>query len=116
VRAGRVFALDADAYFARPGPRVVDGVELLARQLHPGLFGQGEGTSRAYRPLRTKRCEACSAPFFCRPASGCWCETVQVPPEAAVQVRSRFSDCLCPACLPVAAAPASQDRVEGGLV
>jgi hypothetical protein len=109
-----VFAVDADAYFARPGPRVVDGVELLIRLLHPGLFDHSEWTSSAYRPLRTKRCEACSAPFFCRPAAGCWCETVKVPSEAAAHVRSRFSDCLCPECLPVAAA--AQDRAESGLV
>lgn len=32
----RVFAVDADAYFSRPGPRVVDGVEILASALHPG--------------------------------------------------------------------------------
>ncbi len=38
VRDGRVFAVDANAYFARPGPRVVDGVELLAHLLHPELF------------------------------------------------------------------------------
>jgi iron complex transport system substrate-binding protein len=31
----RVYAVDADAYFARPGPRVVDGIELLAHLLHP---------------------------------------------------------------------------------
>ena len=30
------FAVDASAYFARPGPRLVDGVELLASALHPG--------------------------------------------------------------------------------
>lgn len=30
------FAVDASAYFSRPGPRVVDGVELLASALHPG--------------------------------------------------------------------------------
>jgi iron complex transport system substrate-binding protein len=35
VRAGRVYAVDANAYFARPGPRVVDGVELLAHLIHP---------------------------------------------------------------------------------
>lgn len=35
VRSGRVHAVDANAYFARPGPRLVDGVELLARILHP---------------------------------------------------------------------------------
>ena len=35
VRAGRVYALDGNAYFSRPGPRVVDGIELLASLLHP---------------------------------------------------------------------------------
>jgi iron complex transport system substrate-binding protein len=31
---GRIFAVDANAYFSRPGPRVVDGVELMERLLH----------------------------------------------------------------------------------
>ena len=35
VRDGRVFALDGNAYFSRPGPRVVDGIELLASLMHP---------------------------------------------------------------------------------
>ena len=34
VRAGRVHVVDANAYFARPGPRLVDGVEILSRLLH----------------------------------------------------------------------------------
>jgi iron complex transport system substrate-binding protein len=33
--ARRVVAVDAAAYFSRPGPRLVDGVELLAHVLHP---------------------------------------------------------------------------------
>ena len=33
--ARRVLAVDAAAYFSRPGPRLVDGVELLAHLLHP---------------------------------------------------------------------------------
>jgi iron complex transport system substrate-binding protein len=37
VRSGRVHAVDANAYFARPGPRLVDGVELLARLVHPEI-------------------------------------------------------------------------------
>ncbi len=38
--AGRaVWAVDANAYVSRPGPRLVDGVELFARILHPALFG-----------------------------------------------------------------------------
>ncbi|GAA1923724.1 cobalamin-binding protein [Nocardioides hwasunensis] len=31
-----VWAVDADSHFARPGPRLVDGVEVLAGILHPG--------------------------------------------------------------------------------
>jgi iron complex transport system substrate-binding protein len=38
VREGRVYVVDANAYFARPGPRVVDGTELLAHLIHPELF------------------------------------------------------------------------------
>lgn len=37
VNAKRIFAVDANAYFARPGPRLIDGVELLAHLLHPNL-------------------------------------------------------------------------------
>lgn len=39
VREGRVYAVDANSYFARPGPRVVEGTELLAHLIHPDLFG-----------------------------------------------------------------------------
>ena len=35
--AGRVFAVDAASTFSRPGPRLVDGVELLGHVLHPDL-------------------------------------------------------------------------------
>jgi iron complex transport system substrate-binding protein len=38
VGAGKVVAVDAAAYFSRPGPRIVDGLELLASILHPELF------------------------------------------------------------------------------
>jgi iron complex transport system substrate-binding protein len=34
----RVFAVDANAHFSRPGPRLVDGVELLAYLLHPEAY------------------------------------------------------------------------------
>lgn len=33
-----VYAVDANAYFARPGPRVAEGIELLAHIFHPQLF------------------------------------------------------------------------------
>jgi iron complex transport system substrate-binding protein len=35
--AARVYAVDAASTFSRPGPRLVDGVELLAHVLHPDL-------------------------------------------------------------------------------
>ena len=35
--AARIIAVDGNAYFSRPGPRLVDGVELLASLLHPGV-------------------------------------------------------------------------------
>ena len=37
--ARRVVAVDGGAYFSRPGPRLVEGLELLAHILHPDLFG-----------------------------------------------------------------------------
>jgi iron complex transport system substrate-binding protein len=36
--AGEVVAVDAAAYFSRPGPRIVDGLELMANILHPEAF------------------------------------------------------------------------------
>jgi iron complex transport system substrate-binding protein len=38
VREGRVWIVDANSYFSRPAPRLVEGVEILARILHPEAF------------------------------------------------------------------------------
>jgi iron complex transport system substrate-binding protein len=38
VKAGRVFAVNGHAFFSRPGPRLVDGLELLAHIIHPENF------------------------------------------------------------------------------
>ncbi len=35
VRAGRVYVADGSHYFSRPGPRIVDSLEILAHALHP---------------------------------------------------------------------------------
>jgi iron complex transport system substrate-binding protein len=51
VRDDRVFAVNANAYFARPGPRIVDGAELLAHLLHPELFAWN-GPPDAFRKIR----------------------------------------------------------------
>lgn len=45
VRTGKVFITDGNAYFNRPGPRLVDSLEILAEILHPDKFNFGyEGT------------------------------------------------------------------------
>ena len=45
VRAGRVFLTDGNQYFNRPGPRLVESLEILAEILHPEAFHLGhEGT------------------------------------------------------------------------
>ncbi len=37
-QSSNIYAVNASAFFSRPGPRVVDGLELLAHIIHPGLF------------------------------------------------------------------------------
>ncbi|HEX3509841.1 MAG TPA: hypothetical protein VHT27_01960 [Solirubrobacteraceae bacterium] len=39
VGAERTVAVNASAYFSRPGPRLIDGLELLGHVLHPDLLG-----------------------------------------------------------------------------
>ncbi len=38
VKEGRIFAVNGHAYFNRSGPRLVDGLEILAQILHPEIF------------------------------------------------------------------------------
>jgi iron complex transport system substrate-binding protein len=38
VQRGKVFVVDGSAYFSRPGPRIVDSLEILAEIIHPDLF------------------------------------------------------------------------------
>ena len=47
ARRERVFAVDAAAYFSRPGPRLVDGVELLGHLLHPELRAGAAARARS---------------------------------------------------------------------
>jgi iron complex transport system substrate-binding protein len=53
ARRGEVYLVDASAYFARPGPRVVDSLEILAGIFHPGEFP--EFTSRGPEDPRVVR-------------------------------------------------------------
>jgi len=103
VRQGRVYVVDANSYFARPGPRVVEGTELLAHLIHPGLF-DWNGPANAFRQVpppnsspsetRTKTCPRCGQPFPCK-AGGCWCDDLPPLPRST----EPRTDCLCPNCL-----------------
>jgi iron complex transport system substrate-binding protein len=43
IGAGEIVVVDAAAYFSRPGPRIVDGLELLAHLLHPEVVPEPAG-------------------------------------------------------------------------
>ena len=47
VGARQVVAVDAAAYFSRPGPRLIDGLELLAHVLHPDRVPQSPAAALA---------------------------------------------------------------------
>ncbi len=50
TQAGRVYITDGNSYFNRPGPRLVDSLEILAEILHPEIFQYGyKGTG--WEPL-----------------------------------------------------------------
>jgi iron complex transport system substrate-binding protein len=48
MRRRTVWAVDANAFVSRPGPRVVDGIETFAQIFHPSLF-PAPGSSAAVR-------------------------------------------------------------------
>ena len=51
AQEGRLFAVDGHHLFNRPGPRLVDSLELLAELLHPGVF-TFEATAKFHRRIR----------------------------------------------------------------
>ncbi len=52
VETGRAFVLDGSSYFNRSGPRIVDGIEILATLLHPERFPDYDvsGCAETWRP------------------------------------------------------------------
>ena len=54
VRSGQVYAVDGSAYFNRPGPRIVDGLEILAEIIQPALFPRSK-PPEAWRRLAAAR-------------------------------------------------------------
>jgi len=52
VTNGRVFAVAANALFSRPGPRLIDGLEVMAQVIHPELFSRDIDPSTARNTQR----------------------------------------------------------------
>lgn len=50
ARSGRVYVTDGNAYFSRPGPRLVDGLEIMAHSLHPAIHPLPPGLKPARAP------------------------------------------------------------------
>jgi cysteine-rich CWC protein len=46
-----------------------------------------------------KKCSRCGEPFSCQQEAVCWCATMRLDPATLAELRARFSDCLCQACL-----------------
>ena len=38
ARSGRIYATDGSAYFSRPGPRMIESLDILAHLIHPDIF------------------------------------------------------------------------------
>jgi iron complex transport system substrate-binding protein len=56
VQRGEVWIADGNAYFNRPGPRIVDSLEILATCLHPDVFGDlAQRHAGAYRRFGVRR-------------------------------------------------------------
>ncbi len=51
VRNGRVIVSDGNAYFSRPGPRLVDSLEILAHALHPTVHPLPVSLKAGYHPF-----------------------------------------------------------------
>lgn len=55
VRQGRVFVADGGSHFSRPGPRLVESLELLAETLHPSNEPGARGLPRVFPLPGTRR-------------------------------------------------------------
>jgi iron complex transport system substrate-binding protein len=51
VKQNRVFATAGSGYFSRPGPRIVDSLEILAHLIHPEIFPPPALQEEVFAPL-----------------------------------------------------------------
>lgn len=62
VQSGEVYIVDSPAFFSRPGPRIIDGLEILAQIIHPELFAGSFSTGSTLKliwdgtqPIRSQK-------------------------------------------------------------
>lgn len=54
VRNDQVYLVDGNAYFNRPGPRLIDSLEILAGMLHPEIFPPNQDAEKILQPSHWK--------------------------------------------------------------
>ena len=81
VQAGRVWVADGNAYFNRPGPRLVESLEILAACVHPEAFRTLSASTAA--PWWTLR-PTCAAGLVESPRR---CSSISAGPSARIHGR-----------------------------
>src|SRR5216684_2428875 len=63
---------------------------------------------------KTKVCEACGASFACEISlgTGCWCGELKLSEDTRQELRAKYRDCLCRACLEKAKAKNSKSEAQ----
>jgi len=63
---------------------------------------------------KSQACEACGETFACEISlgTGCWCAEIKLSDEARKELRAKYRNCLCRACLEKAAAANSSSEAR----
>jgi Cysteine-rich CWC len=63
---------------------------------------------------KSQACEACGETFACEIAlgKGCWCGEIKLSDETRQELRAKYRNCLCRACLEKAAATNSTSEIN----
>ena len=66
---------------------------------------------------KTKVCEACGESFACEVSlgRGCWCGELKLSEDIRQELRGKYKDCLCRACLEEAKAKNSNSQAQSEL-
>jgi Cysteine-rich CWC len=76
----------------------------VARQKGIEVSSDQSTTSSTEAAAAQKTCPVCGTRFGCMAERGaCWCQELKLDSQALADLRARFTDCLCPRCLALAA-------------